>query len=99
MKGWDFRHWVALGLFVQSSSLFYAIARQPSLADNQGFMVLATAVVVTGWIGGVVAFAFAAGIEAVRSAATADKALDLAQAQAAVPSGRPDDPISTRDAP
>lgn len=41
--------------------LFEAIIENPSLADNQGFMVLAQAVIVTGAIGLVGAFYFAAG--------------------------------------
>ncbi len=77
----DFRNLIAIGLFVQSSGLFIAIMLNPPLADNQGFMVLATAVIVTGWVGGAVAFAFAAGIESMRNSSNVGKALDLANSQ------------------
>lgn len=75
----DFRLLIGTALFVQSSGLFIAIGLNPSLADNQGFMVLATAVIVTGWVGGAVAFAFAAGIESGRNAVNLGKALDLSK--------------------
>lgn len=76
----DFRSVTGLALFVQSSGLFLAIVVNPGLADNQGFMVLATAVIVTGWVGGAVAYAFAAGIDASKSASNLSKTLDIAAA-------------------
>jgi hypothetical protein len=73
----DFRGWVALGLFVQSSSLFGLMCAVKDLMDNQGFMTLASAVVVTGWIGGVAAFAYSAGKREGEQTAMMNKALDL----------------------
>lgn len=74
MKGWDvlalliqrmvpadFRSWLGLGLFLQSTFLFALIAAIPDLRESQGFLTLASAVIVTGWIGGAAAFAYAAG--------------------------------------
>jgi len=57
----DFQGWLGLGLFVQSSMLFGLIAATPDLRESQGFLTLASAVIVTGWIGGAAAFAYAAG--------------------------------------
>ena len=57
----DFQGWLGLGLFVQSSMLFGLIAAIPDLRESQGFLTLASAVIVTGWIGGAAAFAYAAG--------------------------------------
>lgn len=62
--GWlptDFRGWLGLGLFLQSTFLFTMIAVKTELQESQGFMTLASAVIVTGWIGGAAAFAYAAG--------------------------------------
>ena len=81
----DFRGWVAFGLFVQSSSLFGLMWLQRDLMDNQGFMTLASAVVVTGWIGGVAAFAYSAGKQQGEASALAKQAMDLAHT--AIPDG------------
>jgi hypothetical protein len=57
----DFRGWLGYGLFLQSSGLFAILALKPELAGNQGFMTLAAAVIVSGWVGGAAAFAYSAG--------------------------------------
>lgn len=57
----EFRGWLALALFIQTSSLFGMMAVIRELTENQGFLTLASAVIVTGWIGGAAAFAYAAG--------------------------------------
>jgi hypothetical protein len=74
----DFRGWVALALFIQSSSLFGLMWLNTDIMDNQGFMTLASAVVVTGWIGGVAAFAYSAGKQQGEASALAKQAMDLA---------------------
>lgn len=96
----DFRGWVALGLFVQSSSLFGLMCVDETLMDNQGFMTLASAVVVTGWIGGVAAFAYSAGKQQGEAAALASQAMDLAASAGTVPPkvevvNTPDKPVQT----
>ncbi len=95
----DFRPLIGIALFIQSSGLFAAIMVNPKLADNQGFMVLATAVIVTGWVGGAVAYAFTSGIESASRSASLGKALDLVKAANDAPTGTPDDPVSVKDAP
>jgi hypothetical protein len=74
----DFRGWVAFGLFVQSSSLFGLMWLNHTIMDNQGFMTLASAVVVTGWIGGVAAFAYSGGKREGEQSAALASALNLA---------------------
>ncbi len=74
----DFRGWVALGLFVQSSALFLLMARFRDLLDSQAFTTLATAIIVTGWIGGVAAFAYSAGKQQGEASALAKQAMELA---------------------
>lgn len=76
----DFRGWLGLGLFIQSSTLFAMIAlADKDLAGNQGFMTLAAAVIVTGWVGGAAAFAYAAGKSSEQSREIAGAALGIAR--------------------
>jgi hypothetical protein len=75
----DFRGWLAFGLFIQSSSLFGLMWYSRDLTQSQGFMTLASAVIVTGWVGGVVAFAYSAGKQQGEASALAKQAMDMAQ--------------------
>ncbi|APZ98080.1 hypothetical protein BWQ93_05985 [Sphingopyxis sp. QXT-31] len=74
----DFRGWLGFGLFLQSTMLFLLIAAVPSLRESQGFLTLASAVIVTGWIGGAAAFAYAAGKRDAEQQEQTRQALDLA---------------------
>lgn len=98
----DFRGWLAFGLFLQTVGLFVLMATEHALLESQGFMTLASAIIVTGWIGGAVAFAYAAGKERGEQTALANRALDLAHSAQtgtgngealAQPSGNPGDPV------
>lgn len=51
---------VTVAIFALSWRLFEAIIEDPALADNQGFMLLAQAVIVTGAIGLVASYYFSA---------------------------------------
>jgi hypothetical protein len=84
----DFRGWLGFGLFVQSTFLFALIAFVPELRESQGFLTLASAVIVTGWIGGAAAFAYSAGKKDGEQSAALTKAVDLATQLA--PQSRPD---------
>ncbi len=54
--GWpDQRGWYALALFVQTCVILAMIAYLPGLAENEFFKSIATAIVVTGWVGFAVA--------------------------------------------
>lgn len=75
----DFRGWLGLGLFLQSTFLFCLLASIPSLNQNQGFLTLASAVIVTGWIGGAAAFAYSAGKGAAERSEQISSALRLAE--------------------
>jgi hypothetical protein len=76
----DFRGWLAFGLFIQSSSLFGMIFLKSALQDSQGFMTLAAAVIVTGWIGGAAAFAYAAGKNSAERSEQVTSALRIMEA-------------------
>lgn len=68
----DARGWIGLGCFALSAAVLVMIYRDRSLLDDQAFLVLATAIIVTGWINGPVSWAYAAtkgGGEAAESSA------------------------------
>lgn len=54
--GWpDQRGWYALALFIQTCAILVMLASLPELAGNEFFKTIATAIVVTGWVGFAVA--------------------------------------------
>jgi hypothetical protein len=63
----DTRAWLAIGFFALTGYILHLIATQPSLGENKLFFALAEGVVITGLIGGVVAFYFAASKAADRT--------------------------------
>ena len=81
----NFQGWLALAVFVQSSALFILMAIDHQLLDSQGFMTLASAVIVTGWVGAVIGFAFTAGKAAGEQNAAMNKALEIAAAAQPTP--------------
>lgn len=58
MKAPDFRGWVAIGLFALSFFVIALLAIKPELAKIELFALLAQAIIVSGLIGGVVAFLY-----------------------------------------
>lgn len=76
--GWPTeRGWYSIGLFVQTGAILAMIAEWPALSTNEFFKSLATAIVVTGWIGFAVGFR-----DNARDRDTMGKAIDLAAAAA-----------------
>lgn len=75
----DFRGWLGFALFAQSTFLFALLALFPALRESQGFLTLASAVIVTGWIGGAAAFAYAAGKGNSEQRDLTDRALRVAE--------------------
>jgi len=66
MNVWDFlnrlgpgwpsqRGWYAAALCVQTCAILLMVAELPGLAENEFFKTLATAIVITGWVGFAVA--------------------------------------------
>lgn len=54
--GWPTqRGWYALALFVQTCVILGMVAAFPALSENEFFKSIATAIVVTGWVGFAVA--------------------------------------------
>lgn len=54
--GWpDTRGWYAMALFLQTTMILLMVRGDPHLAGNEFFQTLATAIVVTGWVGFAVA--------------------------------------------
>jgi len=68
----DARGWIGLGCFTLASVVMGMICVKPELMKDQAFLVLATAIIVTGWINGPVGWAYQAtkgGGEAAESSA------------------------------
>lgn len=57
-NGPDLRAWVALGLWALTVYVLTLLAFNPKLAESQLFATLAAAIVVSGLIGGVVAWLY-----------------------------------------
>lgn len=77
--GLDLRGWVALGLFGLTAYVLHMLAAKPQLAQSQLFAALASAIVVSGLIGGVVAYLYGS------SKGSDDKTALLARAPAEPP--------------
>jgi len=56
----DARGWIGLGCFILVLVILAMIAIDKSLLDNNAFLVLATAIVITGWANGPVGWAYQA---------------------------------------
>jgi len=56
----DARGWIGFGCFVLVLIVLGMIAIDKSLLDNNAFLVLATAIVITGWANGPVGWAYQA---------------------------------------
>jgi len=56
----DARGWIGAGCFVLVLIVLAMIAIDKSLLDNNAFLVLATAIVITGWANGPVGWAYQA---------------------------------------
>jgi hypothetical protein len=72
VKPTDARGWIGLGCFVLVLVVLGMIAVQPELLSNDAFLILATAIVITGWVNGPVGWAYQAtkgGAEAAASSA------------------------------
>jgi hypothetical protein len=86
----DTRGWVALGLFLLTGYVLHLLAKYPALASTQLFIVLATAIVVSGLIGGVVAYLFGTSKSSGDKDATIAKALDAKPDPTPPPAPAPD---------
>lgn len=60
VKPHDARGWIALGCYSLVLVVLAMILVAPSLLDNDAFLILATAIVITGWVQGPVGWAYQA---------------------------------------
>lgn len=56
----DARGWIGLGCYSLVLVILMMVARDKSLLRNDAFLILATAIVVTGWVNGPVGWAYQA---------------------------------------
>lgn len=92
----DARGWIALACYSLVLVVLAMILTKPSLLDNDAFLILATAIVITGWVQGPVGWAYQAtkggGEMAESSARIAEEA---ATRLGAAPAGTKEDPHHT----
>lgn len=78
----DARGWIGLGCFSLALIVMAMVFAHPELLKDQAFLVLATAILVTGWINGPVGWAYqatkAGGEAAASSARIAEQAATAA---------------------
>jgi hypothetical protein len=81
VKPTDARGWIGVGCFLLVIVILGMIAFKSELLENDAFLILATAIVVTGWVNGPVGWAYQAtkggGEAAESSARIAEKAAGL----------------------
>lgn len=96
----DARGWIAFGCYSLVLVVLAMILFKPTLLDSDAFLILATAIVITGWVQGPVGWAYQAtqgGGEAAQSSARiAEKA---ANAAVSAPAGTKGDPLVIEGAP
>ncbi len=94
----DGRAWIGLGCWMLVIIVLGMILFDRSLLDSDAFLILATAIVITGWVNGPVGWAYQAtkggGEAAESSARIAEEAASAALRNQAMPKGTPDDPLA-----
>jgi hypothetical protein len=60
MRWPDARGWIGLGGFVLTVMVMWMLAAFPELRADEFFKTIATAIIITGWIGGPLAWAYSA---------------------------------------
>lgn len=77
----DARGWIALGCFLLVIVILGMIIARPALLENNAFLILATAIIITGWVNGPVGWAYQAtkggGEAAASSARIAEQAAGI----------------------
>lgn len=77
----DARGWIGLGCYSLTVLVFVLIAADKKLLESDAFLILATAIIVTGWNGGPVGWAYQAtkggGEQAESSARIAERAVGI----------------------
>jgi hypothetical protein len=90
----DARGWIALGCYSLVLVVLAMIVFKSSLLESDAFLILATAVVITGWVNGPVGWAYQAtkgGGEAAESSAR------IAEMAAGVPPAAPESATAAAD--
>ena len=103
VKPHDARGWIGLGCFVMALLVLGMILFDRKLLESDAFLILATAIIITGWVQGPVGWAYQA---TKAGGELADKNADIIKERAAVdaragaaPSGTPGDPVHVAGSP
>ncbi len=98
----DARGWIGFGCFALAVAVLLMILIDKALLENDAFLILATALVITGWVNGPVGWAYQAtkggGEAAESSARIAEQAAAAAISPLGTsPTGQPGDPVAVKE--
>lgn len=86
----DARGWIGIGVWSMSIMLLWMMKSDAAFRENEFVQTIATLVIGTAFVGGVVAWAFAA---TKGGGELADKNAEIVRQQAQAPTGNPGDPV------
>jgi hypothetical protein len=94
MDRFDARGVIGLGVFLLTVMVLWMLAVFPELRQDEFFKTIATLIIGTGFVNGVVSWAYSA---TKGGGELADKNADIVKKQAESPTGTPADPTYTKD--
>lgn len=86
----DARGWIGLGVFVLTVMVLWMLAAFPDLRGDEFFKTIATLIIGTGFVNGVVSWAYSA---TKGGGELADRNADIVKKQVEAPTGTPGDPV------
>lgn len=92
----DARGWVGIGVYAMSVMILWMMAAFPELRQDEFFKTIATLILGTAFVNGVVSWAYSA-TKAGGEMADRNQRLVEDQARQAGPSGERDDPVNVRE--
>lgn len=90
----DARGWIGLGVFLLTVMVLWMLAVFPELRQDEFFKTIATLIIGTGFVNGVVSWAYSA---TKGGGELAEKNAAIVGEQAKFPAGTPADPTYTKD--
>lgn len=107
VKPSDARGWIGLGCFMLAILVLGMILFDRSLLDSDAFLILATAIIITGWVQGPVSWAYAAtkgggeladkNAEIIKQRAAVDAGAASNEPQEVIVTNKPGDPVPVKE--
>ncbi|NYD88738.1 hypothetical protein [Sphingomonas melonis] len=90
----DARGWIGIGVFVLTVMVLWMLAVFPDLRQDEFFKTIATLIIGTGFVNGVVSWAYSA---TKGGGEIADRNAAIVERHAETPAGTPNDPLSVTE--